>query len=285
MDHSIRFPYKHDWKIIKVDDFQLHLKRSGLVLIIAILVAHFAGYQRLPWDADYRFPLLSVLLVSLFGIVICTFNFYIVKKLIKTKDPTKSFSLINEIGLVTLSTFIIYSILHLVVNIGLFNSAFNIFKFMNYLFIAEVVMVFEYLIMRSQVKPDSVINHPSAISKSILIKAGTKTFHVNPDDIALLYSKGGIVTLKQQNGSKTVTNFSSLEEVERHLPKTSFFRVNRQLLIHRDMVYAYRQMPNRTLMIELDENVCNGYSHDVRISRYKNTAFREWFERSDVSKN
>lgn len=57
-----------------------------------------------------------------------------------------------------------------------------------------------------------------------------------------------------------------------------FFRVNRQIIIHKDAVDQIEKIANGKLQITLKTSIENDAITEINISRYKRKAFMTWFQ-------
>ena len=112
--------------------------------------------------------------------------------------------------------------------------------------------------------------------EEIKIKSGGNTLLLPQDDIALFHSRGGIITVQTKEDRKFITQFSSLDDLEKKLVEGLFFRVSRQLLIHRTAIQGYKSIANSRLEVQVRREYCNGFSDDIVVSRYRRKEFIEW---------
>jgi DNA-binding LytR/AlgR family response regulator len=109
--------------------------------------------------------------------------------------------------------------------------------------------------------------------ENFVIHQGATSALVEAQDVAG-FVKQDLIFLVQSNGRKSVTGYRSLDEVEAIVDPAKYFRANRQVLIHRRMIQAYKtdQQGKLTLSAQLD------MGEPVVISKEKAGAFRKWFE-------
>jgi len=68
----------------------------------------------------------------------------------------------------------------------------------------------------------------------------------------------------------------SIDKIEKELPSILFFRLNRQYLVHRQMVTGFQRVENGKLnvLIKSSKNI----SSPISVSRTKAPAFKTWFQ-------
>lgn len=79
----------------------------------------------------------------------------------------------------------------------------------------------------------------------------------------------------QGNGT-TYCLEQSLDKVEKKLPPDLFFRLNRQCILHRQLIAGFRRGENGKLTVLLADNPF--FPAELPVSRTKAPAFKEWFE-------
>lgn len=104
-------------------------------------------------------------------------------------------------------------------------------------------------------------------------RINNQMIYVKARDIAFLqFLKGTtLVTTFQQN--RLPIDYS-LEQVERMLDKTQFFRVNRQFIVHIDAIKKILTYYNSRLILQLQPHA----DTDVIISRERVSDFKNWLE-------
>lgn len=267
------------------DSQQEILFRYSLMLVLAILIAHYISYQKLPFlDPDYSFPLKSFIIVSIFGLVICETNTFIYSWLNKKKPFYEKVGtrLVWQYGLTLGSTLIVFTLLYSLINILIFGQSFDFFTFSFYLGLCLFISAFEATIYtakelyKSFRKQKNLFNTKVEEQNGIFqFKVTTRTYNLRYPEIAYLHSSGGIVILHGKSGKKYITNFTSFNEIS-PLPTSQFFRVNRQLIINRQIVKSFETTKNRKNKLYLQEAFMNGFE-EIIISRYKFADFKRWF--------
>lgn len=271
---------------IKLKDSQLEiLLRYSLMLVLAVLIAHYISYQKLPFlDQEYSFPLRAFIIVSIFGVVICETNTFIYSWLNKKKPFSEKVGtrLVWQYGLTLGSTFIVFSFLYTLINILIFGQSFDFFTFSFYLGICLFISAFEATIYTARELYKSFRKQKKLFNIKVeeqngnfQFKVATRTYNLRYSEIAYIHSSGGIVILYDKSGKKYITNFTSFNEIS-PLPTTQFFRINRQMIINRQIVKSFETTKNRKNKLYLQKEFMNGFE-EIIISRYKFADFKKWY--------
>lgn len=129
--------------------------------------------------------------------------------------------------------------------------------------------------------PTAVVLPARTMNPGILIDMGSQIQQLRPDEIAYLYSSGGIVQLVRADGRKFTTSYDSLSALTNRLPADQFFQINRQCIVNLTAVRTVRDDVNRKLTITLVPARSPGQpTEEVTISRYRSAEFRNWLTRS-----
>lgn len=120
--------------------------------------------------------------------------------------------------------------------------------------------------------------HPAAAKtqykERFIVNANNKWMPVETADIAVFY-KDNLNYLYTFGGEKLIYDFSALEDIEELLDPKSFFRANRQTIIHINAVHVVRPHGNQKLAVQLKAPL----KMEVDISREKAPAFKKWVDR------
>ena len=111
---------------------------------------------------------------------------------------------------------------------------------------------------------------PKNTPSSILIHQGDKMIPLPVEDIALFFIKDDMVSALTFQGKRYFVD-KKLDSLEKSLSPT-FFRANRQQLIHRKAVKEASQYFHRKLMV----NLTIPFDDEVVVGKLKVTAFKEW---------
>lgn len=107
----------------------------------------------------------------------------------------------------------------------------------------------------------------------ITIKNSRETVNVDLTKVHYFISEFKIVFLIDTSGKKWITQYN-LSELEKSLDDR-FFRLNRRILVSRQIISHIKKLPNHRLLVTLGQA---NESHKETISRYKSTRFKKWFQ-------
>ena len=114
--------------------------------------------------------------------------------------------------------------------------------------------------------------------KGILkVRQGGKMTLVEYPEIALIYSENKIVYILKMDGTSITTDFT-LNEVESKISEQTFFRANRQTILHVNSIEQVKSIENGKLSVVLKPINTNKNALQINISRYKKQEFMNWFE-------
>lgn len=101
---------------------------------------------------------------------------------------------------------------------------------------------------------------------------GNSVIMLVPEEVLAAYIVGGKVLLKSTEKAELLTDFT-LDELEKeYLPTDSFFRINRQLILHRDMCKGFKSLDYGKLEVTTDANL----PVNTVVSQLKAKGFKEW---------
>lgn len=118
------------------------------------------------------------------------------------------------------------------------------------------------------------VKKPDNQAKGILVKSGNQSLLVTDSEIAMLIVEDDYVSLVSFAGKKYLLD-KSLDNLEQMLPPDSFFRINRQAILHRQAIKGFSRIDNGKLKIQLAIETKS--LPELSISRIKAAAFRAWF--------
>lgn len=107
----------------------------------------------------------------------------------------------------------------------------------------------------------------------ITIKNSRETFNIDLNNINYFISEFKVVFLIDTSEKKWITQYN-LSELENSLGD-KFFRLNRKILVSRQIITHIKKLPNHRLLVTIGESNKN---HKETISRYKSTRFKQWFQ-------
>lgn len=118
------------------------------------------------------------------------------------------------------------------------------------------------------------VSVPDRLQSSFLVKFREKMYPVAIKDVAVVALESEVVYLYTFNKEKHAL-FKTIDEVEATLDPQSFFRINRQMILHRDAIYEMEPFFNRRVIVNLKVPTT------VRplVSRLKVGPFLSWVEK------
>ena len=105
----------------------------------------------------------------------------------------------------------------------------------------------------------------------ITIKNPGGNINIDLKDVHYFFSEFKVVFLVDASGKKWVTQYN-LSELEKSLDDR-FFRLNRRILVTRQIISHVKKLPNHRLLVTIGEAL---EGHREPISRYKSTRFKQW---------
>jgi len=107
------------------------------------------------------------------------------------------------------------------------------------------------------------------------VKAGKKELFLNYSDIAGFNVDGDYIICYAMDGKKFLLD-QSMDKLEKSLPTSTFFRLNRQTLIHRQIVSGFEKDVNGKLNILIKS--LSSISSPLNVSRTRASSFKRWFQ-------
>jgi DNA-binding LytR/AlgR family response regulator len=108
----------------------------------------------------------------------------------------------------------------------------------------------------------------------LVVKHGKTDLKIEFDEIEALYVDDDYVVACHVN-SKQYYLDQSLDKIEKGLPSSTFFRLNRQFLIHRQVVTGFKRAENGKINVLTKTR--EFLPTEITVSRLKAPAFRSWF--------
>ena len=253
--------------------------RYALVTFLCLVIVHVITYNKLPLANDYRFPVRPFFVVLTFGMILCTSNYLLLRKIHINKFYTdhKLQNFIVDIIFHSLVTILVYSILYVVINQIIFGYDFTLVNYLRYLFISLLIIQFEHTFRKALIVNGKT--ETKGLHHVILIKNGNKLLRLHPEEICYFKSSGGIVTMLINNhSSEKNTQFNSLNQLVGQLPEPLFFKVNRQFLINKNHIVSVKNDVNRKLKIVVKPDLNIDETFELTVSRYLNSQFKSWYK-------
>jgi hypothetical protein len=111
-------------------------------------------------------------------------------------------------------------------------------------------------------------------SGGIMVKQGKTDILLRFEELAGLFMEDDYVAATTLTGQKFFLG-ESLDKMEKKLPTLFFFRLNRQFIVHRQLVTGFRRTGNGKILVLLNKN--QNIPAEIPVSRTKAVAFKPWF--------
>ena len=239
---------------------------------------HLFEPENFPLNRNYKFPLFPVVISIILGIIImliARFNFKYYKRKYFTEEINIEVLLrflFSTLGYIT----ILYILLYYGLN-GLINGveSYSIYHLLSGLSISLLICTLGIALLFSV---DVYKLHKLLSIKGILkVRQGGKMTLVEYPEIALIYSENKIVYILKMDGTSIITDFT-LNQVESKISEQTFFRANRQTILHVNSIEQVKSIENGKLSVVLKPINTNKNALQINISRYKKQEFMNWFE-------
>lgn len=245
-------------------------------IIFSLVVNHLSTPESFPDGESYRFPiegfLSTIALCILIGIIAeLNFKFYKKKHFSKKVEIASiSWYMVSTLGYIT----VMYIPLGIVLNIIAGGET----KFYYLLIGLLITLLLSFILIGLAYSLDIYNLYKLSIKDyEITIESGAKMTKLTYKNIACFFSENKIVYTVQNDGTTITTNFT-LNELEEKINDQLFFRVNRQIIIHKDAVDHVEKIENGKLRIRLKTSIENDTIAKINISRYKRKEFMDWFQ-------
>ena len=107
------------------------------------------------------------------------------------------------------------------------------------------------------------------------VKSGKQALFLHYGDIAGFNVDGDYIICYSMDGKKFLLD-QSMDKLEKFLPTSSFFRLNRQTLLHRQIVTGFEKDVNGKLNILIKSH--SSISYPLNVSRTRASSFKTWFQ-------
>ncbi|SEK39585.1 transcriptional regulator, LytTR family [Maribacter orientalis] len=264
---SLKFNHSSGWS---------WFQKLIVFIIFSLVVNHLSTPESFPDGKSYRFPvegfLSTIALCILIGII-AEFNFKFYRKKYfskKVEIASISWYMVSTLGYIT----IMYIPLGIVLNKIVGGET----EFYYLLIGLLITLLLSFILIGLAYSLDVYNLYKLSIKDNeITIESGAKITKLTYENIACFYSENKIVYTVQNDGTTITTDFT-LNELEEKINDQLFFRVNRQIIIHKDSVDQIEKIANGKLRITLKTSIQNDAITEINISRYKRKAFMTWFQ-------
>lgn len=252
-------------------------RNGNIIVLISFLVNHLFEPKNFPFNKDYEFPLFPIAVSIITGFLvtfIASINFNHFKKKYFTEKINKKVLLrflLSTLGYITLLYLILYYGLNGVIN-GI--QSFSIYHLLKGLSISLLICTIAIILLFSI---DVYKLHKTLVIQGVLkVKQGGKITLVNYSEISFVYSENKVVYIVKTDGTTISTDFT-LNEVEHKISEESFYRANRQTILHAHAIEQVKSVENGKLSVLLKPDFTAKKSFPITISRYKKQEFMNWF--------
>jgi hypothetical protein len=125
-------------------------------------------------------------------------------------------------------------------------------------------------------KASEVVRREEVRAKSggLMVTQGKLDMKLAFEDVAGLYVDNEYVVACSTAGKKYYLD-QSLDQIEKDLPTAFFFRLNRQYILHRQVLAGFRRTENGKLIVLSSKP--ESFPSEIPVSRLKAPAFKSWF--------
>ena len=120
----------------------------------------------------------------------------------------------------------------------------------------------------------NIINSSSPILKELIVSKGDKKIIVPEQEFSYFFTKDKLVWLSTSQGSLYIIDHT-LTELETILDSSQFFRINRQLILSKQVIQGYSPSTNQKIQVDFVKNERTALE-DVMISKYNAPKFKKW---------
>jgi hypothetical protein len=117
------------------------------------------------------------------------------------------------------------------------------------------------------------IEENKVMAEGLRVKSGKHDMMLGFDEIAGFTVDGEYILCYTLAG-KTFLLDLSMDKLEKVLPRVLFFRLNRQYLLHRQLIVGFEKADNGKLRITI-KSTC--FPHPINVSRTRAPEFKRWF--------
>lgn len=134
-----------------------------------------------------------------------------------------------------------------------------------------IVLHYYHLWQRSEAKRQEAHR---VITDGMIVRQGKQDIRLAYNELAGFYVDQEYAVACHLNGKKYYLD-QSLDKIEKNLPIAFFFRLNRQYILHRQIISGFRRAENGKILVLSNNHVC--FPPEIPVSRTKAPAFKSWF--------
>ncbi|MEJ0056642.1 MAG: LytTR family transcriptional regulator DNA-binding domain-containing protein [Bacteroidota bacterium] len=113
-----------------------------------------------------------------------------------------------------------------------------------------------------------------AKSEGLVVKQGKQEIRLSFEELAGFYVDDDYAVACHVSGKKYYMG-QSLDKIEKTLPTSIFFRLNRQFILHRRMISGFSRSENGKILVMPHRH--DNFPSEILISRTKAPSFKAWF--------
>ncbi len=142
-------------------------------------------------------------------------------------------------------------------------------------FVINGIYLMLYFYHRYKESEETRLRENQIQSDGLFVRQGKQDIRLSFEELEGFYVDEDYAVASQLGGKKYYLN-QSLDRIEETLPVASFYRVNRQYIVHRQIISGFKRSDNGKILVIL-QNTTN-LPHEVPVSRLKAPAFKGWFQ-------
>jgi LytTr DNA-binding domain len=109
----------------------------------------------------------------------------------------------------------------------------------------------------------------------IFVKQGKLEIRLSYDELEGFFVDQDYTAACRLDGKKFYLT-QSLDKIEKSLPESSFYRLNRQYIVHRQIVSGFKRSDNGKILVMLQKTT--NFPAEIPVSRLRAPAFKGWFQ-------
>lgn len=111
-------------------------------------------------------------------------------------------------------------------------------------------------------------------SGHLIAKQGLLDVKLRFEDLIGFFVDEEYVIACHTDGRKYYLN-ESLDRIEKKLPNSLFYRLNRQYILHHNMIAGFKRIENGKILVLLNKS--DNFPSEIPVSRTKAASFKSWF--------
>lgn len=122
----------------------------------------------------------------------------------------------------------------------------------------------------------AIIQKPQFIE----LRKANELFKINTDEIQFAKSEFGVIWVYYQMYQKAIFH-GTLGKLEAQLPKSKFFRVNRNIIINKTMIISLSSSTYGKVLLKVKDYISK--NDEITVSRPKASSFRKWYNSNSTT--